>query len=533
MLPNNRRGLSAGQQVIIGQMAVSLGKTVAQVTAMFAPIPGLSPAAELLCGIIQLCQNVSHNKNAAKQLRDRCHTLLLAVKESITISNEPMTAAVDSLVVCLQQVHQQFLAWSSLSYLQAFQRQAEICRQIQDSHAALENCLTKFQLVSHNEIHHWQEEFGKNAQLDHMEIVNYLSDILNSQAVAEEAQHANQAMLQSLMSSMQQLMGQNRHIADRQHIGLASNLYEIQNRAGTLLPHFHLDSGEVTRMGQFPVSGTAAMDIYEGLYLQREKVCIKIVRAVNSSDQSYRRFMREAQIWAKIWERDQGRHVLAFYGFCQTDGPFPYMVSPWQANGNALTYVKLHDHEVDHIRMIKYIAEGIEILHTMDPPIVHGDIKAANIVIDSKGNPLIADFGLSRVVEDITGIPFTQSRGVSDSYRWFGPEVCVGQGVLSLASDMWAFGMTVLEASKVDVFKSFAADDKQILTHSQPFANIKHTTEVVIRSSSGEKPPRPTEPRVLERGLNNELWALLNDCWSVEPSDRPSIKQVIQRLAVL
>jgi hypothetical protein len=49
------------------------------------------------------------------------------------------------------------------------------------------------------------------------------------------------------------------------------------------------------------------------------------------------------------------------------------------------------------------------------------------------------------VIEDITGIPFTQSRGVSDSYRWFAPEVCVGQGVLSLNSDIYAYAMTVLE----------------------------------------------------------------------------------------
>lgn len=48
-------------------------------------------------------------------------------------------------------------------------------------------------------------------------------------------------------------------------------------------------------------------------------------------------------------------------------------------------------------------------------------------------------------MEDLTGMPFTQSRGVSDSYRWFAPELCCAPGILSTASDVFAYGMTLLE----------------------------------------------------------------------------------------
>lgn len=138
-------------------------------------------------------------------------------------------------------------------------------------------------------------------------------------------------------------------------------------------------------------------------------------------------------------------------------------------------------------------------------------------------------------MEDITGIPFTQSRGVSDSYRWFAPEVCVGQGVLSISSDVYAYAMTVLE---VGLFSINAYDCLvlipgriQLITHQQPYRNIKHTTEVVIRSSRGEHPPRPTDPSIIARGLDTPLWSLLNLCWATESLKRPSIQQVLISLS--
>ncbi|KAF7301447.1 TKL/TKL-ccin protein kinase [Mycena indigotica] len=492
-------------------VVLSLGRTALQITAQFAPVPAMAPLAEVICGLMVLCQNVSQNRHAAHQLQERCHRLALAVFDR-AVANDNVAAAIAGVLQCLQGIQLRMQQWTSYGNFKAFVRQDEIAKDIANCHDQLSDCFTAFQLASQLEIHNWQAQFQQDKQRDYNELLGHLTNLENSQSLIHEAMQAQREDTRQLMSMMQTLMGQNITTAEHQHSGLPSNLFDLQTHSQELLPDFHLRRGEVIRLGQFPVSGTPAMDIYEGLYLRRQKVAIKVVRAVNSDERSLRRFKREVEIWKELWKRDQGKHVLPFFGFCQEDGPFPYMVSPWMHNGNALTYVKQQDTSIDYVKLVQGIAQGIHVLHSMSPaPVVHGDIKANNVMVDGLGNPLIADFGLSKIVEDVTGIPFSQSRGVSDSYRWFAPEVCIGQGVLSLGSDVYAYGMTVLE----------------LFTHAQPFSEIKHTTEVVIRTSQGVQPTRPREQAVINRGLNDALWNLLCHCWAKDPLRRPRIDEIL------
>ncbi|RDB23137.1 Serine/threonine-protein kinase STY17 [Hypsizygus marmoreus] len=498
------------------QLVISLGKTTAQILAEFSPIPGLYPAVEALVGIIELCEGVSHNRNAARCLRDRCHHVVIALRDGCENKLDgSMAAALDSAIDCLVDIQTRMDSWVHVGKFQGFTRQKAIKAEIERCFSALNDCLMKFQLASQIEIHSWQAIFATSAKHDHLELMDSMSELKDIQVASSTKVEENLEMTRQMMKMMQEFMSENKKSAERTHHGISKNLWKLQCQSGELMPDLHLKSGEVRRVSDQPIKWTNAMDIYEGIYLEEAKVYIKCLRVVDANEDSLRRFKREVKIWAEIWRLDRGEYILPFYGFAQNDGPFPYMVSPWQKHGHVLEYVKAYDSQVDYDRLIKRIALGIHFLHcTMKPPVVHGVIRAENIYINDEGNPLLADFGVSQIVTDISGIPFTQSHGVIQSYRWFAPEVCIGEGSLSPSSDIYAYGMTVLE----------------VLTHQQPYSHIRHATEVVIKSSAGEFPRRPTDSRVIERGLDDKLWTLLARCWSKRPDARPTIKQVIHGL---
>ena len=118
----------------------------------------------------------------------------------------------------------------------------------------------------------------------------------------------------------------------------------------------------------------------------------------------------------------------------------------------------------------------------------------------------ICDFGMSTVMEDVTEKAASVTLTSSGSTRWLAPELIEGL-ILSptFPADTYSFAMAILE----------------LLTGKHPFANLKRDAAVihnivVLRLT----PARPEAPEV-KRWLSDDLWELMQKCWSPDARLRP------------
>ncbi|KIK78962.1 hypothetical protein PAXRUDRAFT_162610 [Paxillus rubicundulus Ve08.2h10] len=464
----------------------------------------LAPLVELIdtSPLMSKIDPAAHNTSVLEQLQDRCHRFLDFIRERGQGTNVyEQKRLVAGAKITLGNIISRMKKWHLKSLFELFVNQIELVAAIKDCHLEIDNSIARLQLTATLDDSHWQSEFKANIGRDRAKILCYLSDIDNTKSIITMTKGKQSNDIKTIMAIMQHnLLG----TADDNTEGLGNNLYHLQESIGILLPKMHLQHGEARRVAQHPVKATGPIDIWEGLYLNEQKVAIKTLRTVRSTPQTLQRFKREAEVWNKVWGVDQERHILPIYGFCQNDGSFPYVVTPWAQNGTANTYVA-DNPDVDHRALIRGISVGINVLHTMS--IIHGDLKGANIAIDADGNPLLADFGFAKIVEDL-GDPMSRGSGLlGTSARWLAPE-WFENGKFTTATDVYAFGMTIFE----------------LMTHA-----TWSTVRRWHRPPTSQVLQRPLDEAIIERGFDDHLWEVIQKCWD-DPEKRPNTIQLVQML---
>jgi serine/threonine-protein kinase len=93
------------------------------------------------------------------------------------------------------------------------------------------------------------------------------------------------------------------------------------------------------------------------------------------------------------------------------------------------------------VDLIRQVCSGLSVAHAKDPPIIHRDVKPANLLVSPAGEGWrvhIGDFGLAKRVSRVTGV--TEAHG---SLAFKPPEALHGLGMDSCAGDVWAVGCTM------------------------------------------------------------------------------------------
>ncbi|TFK48177.1 kinase-like protein [Heliocybe sulcata] len=193
------------------------------------------------------------------------------------------------------------------------------------------------------------------------------------------------------------------------------------------------------------------------------------------------------------------------------------------ADGDIRSYLGSRILSVQEVKKWLFnIAVGLNYLHDND--IVHADLRAVNVLVsrNSEGNevPQITDFGLSRFIATTSAaaqIPSKQSKTeITGNTRWLAPEVIILKGHKhTRESDVWSFGWLCWE----------------IATGTHPLPDLIEPavyTEVAITYT---RPRRDIECKNTNgREIADELWILMEACWSRMPEKRLSMKRIGSQL---
>jgi hypothetical protein len=213
--------------------------------------------------------------------------------------------------------------------------------------------------------------------------------------------------------------------------------------------------------------------------------------------------MREAKIMCHL----NHPNVLRIFGVVPEKG----WIVMELCTGGALSELLLDMGEaLDAHTQLRFAAEtatGVAYLHLSDVAIVHGDMKASNVLLTTDRSVRIADFGLAEAKDRSK----TSSRIAGPSgftTRWTAPEILKGEPK-SFASDVFALGMTMYE----------------IFERKRPFGSM--TDYLVEREVVDGKRPSVgvTVPHLAAK--------LIHACWANVAKKRPSADTVAYSLTEL
>ncbi|KAM0825105.1 hypothetical protein ACQ4PT_069776 [Festuca glaucescens] len=180
--------------------------------------------------------------------------------------------------------------------------------------------------------------------------------------------------------------------------------------------------------------------VYKGK-LRRPHIEIAIKRVSHESRQGMKEFVAEVSSIGRL----RHRNLVPLLGYCRRKGEL-LLVYDYMPNGSLDKY--LYDRSAgtldwrQRFHIIRGVAAGLLYLHEdWEQVVIHRDVKASNVLLDSEMNGRLGDFGLARLYDHGAN---AQTTHVVGTMGYLAPELG-HTGKATPSTDVFAFGAFLLE----------------------------------------------------------------------------------------
>lgn len=254
--------------------------------------------------------------------------------------------------------------------------------------------------------------------------------------------------------------------------------------------------------------------VYKGTLPNKTEIAVKSVN--HDSKQGLREFMAEISSLGRL----QHKNLVQMRGWCRKGNQL-MLVYDCMPNGSLNRWVFEKPHKVldwnHRRRVLADVAEGLNYLHHgWDQVVLHRDIKASNILLDSDMRGRLGDFGLAKLYQH-GQVPNTTR--VVGTLGYLAPELA-NIAMPTAASDVYSFGVVVLEVAcgrrPVEMTKE-NEDEVVLIDWVRELYGEGKVCQAADSRINGEYEMEEME-LVLKLGLA---------CCHPEPLKRPSMKEVV------
>lgn len=263
--------------------------------------------------------------------------------------------------------------------------------------------------------------------------------------------------------------------------------------------------------------------VYKGVFGRgQSETAVAIKKSKIVDETQIEQFINEVVILTQT----NHRHVVRLLGCC-LESEVPLLVYEFISNGTLHEHI--HNRPLgtvsskfswqNRLRIATETADALAYLHSAASiPIIHRDVKAANILLDDNYSTKVADFGASRLISlDQTQV----STLVQGTVGYLDPEY-FQTSHLTGKSDVYSFGVILVEllTGERPLSLERTEDRRMLATHF--ILSMREDTLLLI-----------IEERLVSEGNEEQLFAVADlalRCLNLKGEDRPTMREVLGEL---